>query len=120
PEENVLEKGRLGPGQMIAVDLNTQEILKNWEIKQRIAKQYPYGEWLQKYRLELNRLVKGESNGNGNGHHSLNGNGQTSRKIDTQVLLQQQIAFGYTIEDVEMVIHPMASTGAEATFCMGD
>ena len=120
PEENVLEKGRLGPGQMIAVDLNTQEILKNWEIKQRIAKQYPYGEWLQKYRLELNCLVKGESV-NGNGHHSLtNGNRQTSRQIDTQVLLQQQIAFGYTIEDVEMVIHPMASTGAEATFCMGD
>ncbi|MFM6013363.1 MAG: glutamate synthase central domain-containing protein, partial [Dolichospermum sp.] len=128
PEENILEKGRLGPGQMIAVDLNTQEILKNWEIKQRIAKQHPYGEWLQKHRLELGHLVKGQSvangNGNGNGHHSLsNGNGHLSvipEKIDTQLLLQQQIAFGYTIEDVEMVIHPMASTGAEATFCMGD
>ncbi|MFM8003707.1 MAG: glutamate synthase central domain-containing protein, partial [Dolichospermum sp.] len=45
---------------------------------------------------------------------------RTTDKIDTQVLLQQQIAFGYTLEDVEMVIHPMASTGAEATFCMGD
>jgi glutamate synthase (ferredoxin) len=128
PEENILEKGRLGPGQMIAVDLNTQEILKNWEIKQRIAKQHPYGEWLQQHRLELRNLVKGQSvvngNGNGNGHHSLsNGNGHlspTPEKIDTQLLLQQQIAFGYTIEDVEMVIHPMASTGAEATFCMGD
>ena len=127
PEENILEKGRLGPGQMIAVDLNTQEILKNWEIKQRIAKQHPYGEWLQQHRQELSKLVKGESvvngNGNGNGHHSpSNGNGHLSitNKIDPQVLLQQQIAFGYTIEDVEMVIHPMASTGAEATFCMGD
>lgn len=128
PEENILEKGRLGPGQMIAVDLNTQEILKNWEIKQRIAKQHPYGEWLQQHRLELSNLVKGQpvvnGNGNGNGHHSLsNGNGHlspTPEKIDTQLLLQQQIAFGYTIEDVEMVIHPMASTGAEATFCMGD
>ncbi|MEY3332078.1 MAG: Ferredoxin-dependent glutamate synthase 2 [Cyanobacteriota bacterium] len=58
PEENILEKGRLGPGQMIAVDLNTQEILKNWEIKQRIAKQHPYGEWLQQHRLELSNLVK--------------------------------------------------------------
>jgi glutamate synthase (ferredoxin) len=126
PEENILEKGRLGPGQMIAVDLNTQEILKNWEIKQRIAKQHPYGEWLQQHRLELRNLVKGHIlvNGNGNGHHSLsNGNehlSPTPEKIDTQLLLQQQIAFGYTIEDVEMVIHPMASTGAEATFCMGD
>jgi hypothetical protein len=61
PEENILEKGRLGPGQMIAVDLNTQEILKNWEIKQRIAKQHPYGEWLKQHRQELNKLVKGES-----------------------------------------------------------
>ncbi|MEI6442207.1 MAG: glutamate synthase large subunit [Nostocales cyanobacterium ELA583] len=126
PEENILEKGRLGPGQMIAVDLNTQEILKNWEIKQRIAKQYPYGEWLQQHRQELSKLVKGDSvrngNGNGNGHHS-NGNGHLSatiNKIDPEILLQQQIAFGYTIEDVEMVIHPMASGGTEATFCMGD
>ncbi|MBO1071615.1 MAG: glutamate synthase subunit alpha [Dolichospermum sp. DEX189] len=124
PEENILEKGRLGPGQMIAVDLNTQEILKNWEIKQRIAKQHPYGEWLQQYRQELSKLVKGKSvvngNGNGNGHLSTNNGQRTTDKIDSQVLLQQQIAFGYTIEDVEMVIHPMASTGAEATFCMGD
>jgi glutamate synthase (ferredoxin) len=126
PEENILEKGRLGPGQMIAVDLNTQEILKNWEIKQRIAKQHPYGEWLQQHRQELSKLVKGQSvvngngNGNGNGHLSTNNEQLTTDKIDTQVLLQQQIAFGYTIEDVEMVIHPMASTGAEATFCMGD
>ncbi|MEY3332079.1 MAG: glutamate synthase large subunit, partial [Cyanobacteriota bacterium] len=74
----------------------------------------------------MSNLVKGQSvvNGNSNGHHShSNGNGhlsQTPDKIDTQLLLQQQMAFGYTIEDVEMVIHPMASTGAEATFCMGD
>lgn len=142
PEEDIIEKGRLGPGEMIAVDLETSEILKNWEIKQRIAKQHPYGEWLRKHRQELTLLVNGNSsngngngngnsNGNGNGHlpsiagHALNGKGQIVKdkqpvNIDRQNLLRQQTAFGYSSEDVEMVIQPMAQDGKEATFCMGD
>ncbi|MBD2293796.1 glutamate synthase subunit alpha [Anabaena sphaerica FACHB-251] len=123
PEADIVEKGRLGPGQMIAVDLSSNEILKNWEIKQRIAKLHPYGDWLQQYRQELKQLVKStdvNGNGNGNGHH-ITDNGQlTVAKPDKQTLLQQQIAFGYTTEDVEMVIQPMANAGAEPTFCMGD
>ncbi len=136
PEENIIEKGRLGPGQMIAVDLETNEVLKNWEIKQRIAKKHPYGEWLGQHRQELTSLVNGhESLVNGNGS-SVNGNGslvnsngssngqQTTNNeqqtTDRQNLLRQQIAFGYTTEDVEMVIVPMAQDGKEATFCMGD
>ncbi|MDZ8224582.1 MULTISPECIES: glutamate synthase-related protein [unclassified Nostoc] len=112
PEADIVEKGRLGPGQMIAVDLVNHEVLKNWEIKQRIAKQHPYGEWLQQYRQELKSLV---------GHPSLaNGNGKGQVTIDKQTLLQLQTAFGYTTEDVEMVIHPMAIAGSEPTFCMGD
>lgn len=123
PEEDIIEKGRLGPGEMIAVDLETSEILKNWEIKQRIAKQHPYGEWLRKHRQELTLLVNGNSsngngngngnsNGNGNGHlpsiagHALNGKGQIVKdkqpvNIDRQNLLRQQTAFGYSSEDVE-------------------
>ncbi|MBD2447930.1 glutamate synthase subunit alpha [Nostoc sp. FACHB-152] len=117
PEADIIEKGRLGPGQMIAVDLESHEILKNWEIKQRIAKQHPYGEWLQKYRQDLKSLVTNHgTNGNGNG----NGNGKAQFTVDRQTLLRQQTAFGYTSEDVEMVIQPMASNGAEPTFCMGD
>ncbi|BAY44803.1 ferredoxin-dependent glutamate synthase GltB [Scytonema sp. HK-05] len=125
-EANILEKGRLGPGQMIAVDLESQEVLKNWEIKQRIAKQQPYGEWLRQYRQELKQLVSGQSavvNGNGvkeNGHGSTNQNGHSTKEIDRQALLRQQIGFGYTTEDVEMVIQPMAMEGKEPTFCMGD
>lgn len=119
PETDIVEKGRLGPGQMIAVDLVNQEVLKNWEIKQRIAKQHPYGEWLQQYRQELKELVSGKlSDVNGNGHLSAeNGNGHN---IDKQTLLQLQTAFGYTTEDVEMVIQQMAIAGSEPTFCMGD
>ncbi|MBD2211310.1 glutamate synthase large subunit [Nostoc linckia FACHB-104] len=131
PEANIVEKGRLGPGQMIAVDLTTHEVLKNWEIKQRIAKQHPYGEWLQQYRQDLKSLLSLQSsatNGNGNGATNSNGNGYSTTnnghiptdKIDRQTLLQQQVAFGYTTEDVEMVIQPMAMQGSEPTFCMGD
>ncbi|MEH2456943.1 glutamate synthase-related protein [Nostoc sp.] len=123
PEADIVEKGRLGPGQMIAVDLVNQEVLKNWEIKQRIAKQHPYGEWLQQYRQELKEIVSSQSSdGNGNGHLAAeNGNGHsTPDKLDKQSLLQFQTAFGYTTEDVEMVIHPMAIAGSEPTFCMGD
>ncbi|MBD2202943.1 glutamate synthase large subunit [Calothrix sp. FACHB-1219] len=132
PEANIVEKGRLGPGQMIAVDLTTNEVLKNWEIKQRIAKQHPYGEWLQQHRQDLKTLVNGHlgsTNGNGNGVANSNGNGHVAnnnghitpeKTIDRQTLLQHQVAFGYTTEDVEMVIQPMAMQGSEPTFCMGD
>ncbi|MEH1929927.1 glutamate synthase large subunit [Nostoc sp.] len=123
PEADIVEKGRLGPGQMIAVDLENHEVLKNWEIKQRIAKQHPYGEWLQQYRQELKQIISSQpSDVNGNGHlPAENGNGHsTTEKIDKQTLLELQTAFGYTTEDVEMVIHPMAIAGSEPTFCMGD
>lgn len=103
PEADIVEKGRLGPGQMIAVDLDSNEVLKNWEIKQRAAKAYPYGEWLQKHRQTMPV-----------------GDFAQSTSLDAQTLLRHQTAFGYTAEDLEMVIADMASTGKEPTFCMGD
>lgn len=113
PEANIIEKGRLGPGQMIAVDLETHEVLKNWEIKQRIAHRHPYGDWLRQHRQELGNSEWGVGNGNGKAPH-------TSNPPDRQTLLRQQLAYGYTTEDVEMVIQPMAMEGKEPTFCMGD
>ncbi|MEM9922893.1 MAG: glutamate synthase large subunit [Cyanobacteria bacterium P01_D01_bin.50] len=132
PEEKIIEKGRLGPGQMIAVDLQNHEILKNWDIKQRVAKSHPYGEWLRQYRQQFsnsatvnNSLVANGNgaNGNGtNGHGNYNIENQqlTIDAEDRQALLRHQIAFGYTTEDVEMVIQPMAIDAKEPTFCMGD
>ncbi|MDJ0692767.1 glutamate synthase large subunit [Mastigocoleus sp. MO_188.B34] len=119
PESEIVEKGRLGPGRTIAVDLETQEILKNWQIKQRIAQQYPYGEWLSQYRQNLNSLVesKHSNNGNSNGNGSV---GALRPNIDRKTLLRNQFAFGYTTEDVEMTIQDMATNGKEPTFCMGD
>ncbi|MFN6498916.1 MAG: glutamate synthase large subunit [Nostoc sp. DedQUE01] len=120
PEAKIKEKGRLGPGQMIAVDLVNHEVLKNWDIKARIAKQQRYGEWLQQYRQELKSLVishRPSINGNGTGQIT---NDQGQLAIDKQTLLQVQTAFGYTTEDVEMVIQQMAIAASEPTFCMGD
>lgn len=102
-DEDIVEKGRLGPGQMVAVDFQTQELLKNWEIKQRVAESQPYGTWLRENRqvLESQDFVGDRQQG------------------ETD-LLRLQTAFGYTAEDVEMIINAMAEMGKEPTFCMGD
>ncbi|MDG2990103.1 glutamate synthase-related protein [Candidatus Synechococcus calcipolaris G9] len=102
-EANVLEKGRLGPGQMIAVDLQNHELLTNWQIKQRVAAHAPYGEWLKTYRQDIEPQAY-----------------QEDLAIAPPDYLQQQMAFGYGAEDVEMVIEAMAKDGKEPTFCMGD
>jgi glutamate synthase (ferredoxin) len=104
PIESIVEKGRLGPGQMIAVDFETHEILKNWEIKQRVAAQQPYGEWLAQHRQTIAPQLFSE----------------TTVLTDSAALLQQQTAFGYTAEDMEMIIQDMAAQGKEPTYCMGD
>ncbi len=101
--ESVVEKGRLGPGQMIAVDLHSQEILKNWTIKQRVATRHPYGQWLKDHRAELQPQLFSET--------ALYG---------AEDLLRQQSAFGYTAEDLDMIIQDMAAQAKEPTFCMGD
>ena len=103
PEADIIEKGRLGPGQMIAVDLETHEVLKNWDIKQRVAAREPYGEWLRQHREVLKSQPFADR-----------------PQLETSVLLRQQTAFGYTAEDVEMIIQPMTIDGKEPTFCMGD
>ncbi len=103
PETEIIEKGRLGPGQMIAVDLQTNEILHNWEIKERVANAHPYGEWIKEQRKNLETKP----------FHA-------EPIFDEQKVLTQQTAFGYTLEDVEMVIEAMAQDGKEPIFCMGD
>jgi glutamate synthase (ferredoxin) len=102
PVSDIVEKGRLGPGQTIVVDLQTNEILKNWEIKQRVAQKYPYGEWLQQNQKVLPTQEFGTD------------------VLNEETLLKYQTAFGYTAEDVEMVVESMANEGKEPTFCMGD
>jgi glutamate synthase (ferredoxin) len=103
PLNEIVEKGRLGPGQMIAVNLETNEILKNWEIKQKISRQQPYGEWVKAHCQTLATQSFGDA-----------------PELSPSELLVRQRASGYTLEDVERVILPMAQSGKEPVMSMGD
>ena len=102
-ESEIIEKGRLGPGEMIAFDLENKTILKNWDLKKTIARQHPYGEWLRQNRQTIESSSFGEK-----------------EVCDTASLLRLQTAFGYSAEDVDMIINEMGAQGKEPTFCMGD
>ena len=102
-DEDVVEKGRLGPGQTIVVDLKTKEVLRNWAVKQRVAQANPYGEWIKQHRQTISSQKFGAEN-----------------LLSAEQLLSNQTAFGYTAEDLELIIQSMAINGKEPTFCMGD
>jgi len=102
-ESNIIEKGRLGPGQMLAVDLEQGRVLRNWEVKEESASRFPYGAWLAEHRRDLAA-----------------GAWEQERRLPDLELLQQQTAFGFTAEDLDLVIEDMAGAGKEPTYCMGD
>ena len=102
-EDQIIEKGRLGPGQMIAVDLEKGRILQNWDVKRETANRFPYQDWLNTHRINLN-TESWESN----------------NTISNLELLQQQTAFGFSAEDFDFIIEAMAGGAKEPTYCMGD
>ena len=103
PAGEIVEKGRLGPGEAIAVDLENKKVLKNWDIKRQIARKQPYGEWVATHRQVLPERKIPEA-----------------IAFSAEELVQQQASFGYTAEDVEMIVEAMAGLGKEPTFCMGN
>nr|YP_009399059.1 glutamate synthase [Taenioma perpusillum]ARW68456.1 glutamate synthase [Taenioma perpusillum] len=102
-DSKIIKKGRLGPGQMFCVDLNNNVIFDNLAIKTKISQQFPYKKWLNVYRHEFSS------------QSYLN-----TEKNDVINLMRLHTVFGYTNEDVELVIEHMASSSKEPTFCMGD
>nr|YP_009392008.1 glutamate synthase [Periphykon beckeri]ARW60356.1 glutamate synthase [Periphykon beckeri] len=99
----VLYKGRLGPGQMFSVDLVNNLILENLVIKRKISKKFPYKLWLQNQRINVSSQPYISNN-----------------ESDFINVSRLHTAFGYSNEDVELVIEHMASSAKEPTFCMGD
>ncbi len=104
PEENILEKSRLSPGHMLLVDTKEGRIISDEECKQKYSTAKPYGEWLDRYLLHLEKLSI------------------PNKKIPThsQVLRDKLYrVFGYSYEDIKEQILPMAMNGIEATVSMG-
>ncbi|MCP9809527.1 glutamate synthase subunit alpha [Cyanobium sp. HWJ4-Hawea] len=102
-ESRIIEKGRLGPGQMLAVDLEKGRLLRNWEVKQEAADRHPYGQWLEAHRRKLGALPW-----------------QQECQLGDLELLREQTAFGFSSEDLDLVIEDMAGAAKEPTYCMGD
>jgi len=104
PPEDVLVKGRLRPGRMFLVDTSEERIIADDEIKRGLAGRSPYRKWLNQNQLTLDQLPS-----------AVNRNG----KID-QPLLKLQRAFGYTLEDLRIIMGPMAVDASEPVGSMGN
>ncbi|MCS7294565.1 MAG: glutamate synthase-related protein, partial [Dehalococcoidia bacterium] len=104
PEERILAKGRLQPGRMFLVSLEEGRIIDDTELKEGLARQHPYREWLDRYMVKLEELPAGE----------------VPARLDPDALLRQQLAFGYTVEDLKYHLGPMARDGEEAVGSMGN
>src|SRR3954453_23644155 len=103
PEESIVQKWRLQPGKMLLVDLEEGRIVSDDEIKATLSASHPYPEWLQRSQIVLEDLRPVEPR---------------STRTDVALLDRQQ-AFGYTQEDLALLMSPMAVTGQEAVGSMG-
>jgi glutamate synthase (NADPH/NADH) large chain len=103
-DSNVREKGALGPGQMIAVDMQEGSLFRDGQIKDKLAAALPFGEWVGKI-VELDAPL---------------GRVDEEPLFSGNELRRRQVAAGYSIEDLEQILAPMAEDGKEALASMGD
>src|SRR5213075_1258773 len=101
--ERVLQKGRLQPGRMFLVDTEEGRIVADEELKQKIATEQPYREWLDKNLVRLKDVP----------------DPGITPEPDHETIIQRQLAFGYTFEDLRILMLPMARDGNEAVGSMG-
>ncbi|GET42585.1 glutamate synthase large subunit [Microseira wollei] len=101
--ERVAFKGRLQPGRMFLVNMEEGRIVADEEIKNKIATEHPYRDWIDQHMVELAKLKDA-----------------TELPVsEPKSLLQRQMAFGYTFEELRMLLTPMARDGVEAVGAMG-
>ena len=101
--ENVAEKRRLQPGKIFLVDMKAGRIIDDHEIKQGLVDRRPWANWLRDHMIELDKLPTP----------------QRVHALDHATLLKRQHAFGYTVEELKLIIRPMAINAMEALGSMG-
>ncbi|RED46192.1 glutamate synthase large subunit [Aestuariispira insulae] len=104
-EKLVEEKGALGPGEMIGVDLREGKLYHDQALKDHVAGLAPFGDWVK----NITTLDKLEADTSG-----------VVGKMDRSELRRRQVAAGWSMEDLELLLQPMAETGKEAIGSMGD
>jgi glutamate synthase (NADPH/NADH) large chain len=103
-QSTVIEKGRLQPGKMFVVDMEQGRIISDEELKQTICAQQPYGDWLNQYKIRLEELDEPRV---------------TFTHLSDDSVNKYQKAFGYSTEDIETILKPMALEGKEPIGSMG-
>ena len=103
PPANILRKGRLQPGKLFLVDLEQGRIVPDDEVKRGIATQQPYAAWFDREVVRLGDLPSRMPHG-----------------LPTESLRQRQIAFGYSLEDMKVILAPLARNAEEAVSSMGN
>src|SRR5712664_3563067 len=107
PPERILRKGRLQPGRMLLVDTEQGRIVEDEELKHQLANEHPYGQWLKDNLITLESIPVARASRPWN-----------TRKLRVPLLTRQQ-AFGYTSEDLRLLLTPMALDKNEAIGSMG-
>ena len=102
-DADVVEKGRIGPGQMIAVDTERKALLRNGDIKARLAAMRPYGEWLERRMVQLDGVRPDPG---------------SVPQTEASVALQK--AFAYTTEEAHLILRPLYLDGVEPVGSLGD
>lgn len=146
PPELVAFKGRLQPGRMLLVDLHEGRLIPDEELKEKIARQKPYGDWLRRYLVSIDQLPEPQRRFSDVSVSDMGVGGTSTKDVavletngaspappqqgnhihptkhltaeDIQLTTLQQ-AFGYTLEDLRMIIAPMAHDGVEPVGSMG-
>ena len=103
PQETVLEKGRLQPGQLFLIDTQKGCIISDQDLKKHIVSEQPYGQWLADKLVSLDDRPAAAS----------------PYQANSETLRQRQQAFGYTLEDLDSFLTPIAQRGVESVDSMG-